>query len=273
LNLEIKPLSYLFGFLLDENYLKEKSGKYELTEKGLLFTERHPESIKNACILWGKEHLSAWQNLDFSLKTGRPSFENIFGAAYFDYLESSPKELKNYHLAMRDYAKDDYKDLSSIINFSKYKTIADVGGGLGVVVNLIASNYPNSDCILFDLPSVISLVEKTDSFQVRSGSFFEPLPFKADAIILSRVLHDWNDEKALKIISNCKRALNRGGTIFIIEILQDKIKAQLLSLNMLVICESFERTFSEYQSLLQKQELAITDSIPLNSLQSILVCK
>ena len=86
-------------------------------------------------------------------------------------------------------------------------------------------------------------------------------------------MHDWNDEKALKIISNCKRALNRGGTIFIIEILQDKIKAQLLSLNMLVICESFERTFSEYQSLLQKQELAITDSIPLNSLQSILVCK
>ncbi len=97
--------------------------------------------------------------------------------------------------------------------------------------------------------------------------------FQTDALILSRVLHDWEDEKALKILTHCKNALKPRGTLYILEILQNDTQAHLLSLNMLAICKSYERTLEEYQILLKKAEFNIKAIYPLNNLQKIIVCQ
>lgn len=47
-----------------------------------------------------------------------------------------------------------------------------------------------------------------------SGSFFDKIPSQSEVIILSRVLHDWNNEKAGIILKNCYDALPIGGTIY-----------------------------------------------------------
>ncbi|MCP5503187.1 MAG: methyltransferase [Leptospiraceae bacterium] len=269
-----KAMSHLIMFLIEEKYVSEINNILSLTEKGLLLTESHPESLKNACILWGEEHLKAWENIDYTLKTGKPSFENIYGKPFFDYLESHPDKLKNYHLAMRDYAKDDYFNLAAKIDFSIHKSIADVGGGVGTLIEPIALKYKNTSCILFDLENVVNIINtpSTKPYTILSGNFFEKLPFKTDAIILSRVLHDWNDKRANTILSNCRSALNENGRLYVIEILQNENTAHLLCLNMLGICESHERTLSEYQKLLHSNNFKILETISLNHLQRILIC-
>ena len=267
-------LTHLLDFLVESAYLDKKGVYYELTPKGAFLTENHHESLKETCLLWGQEHLAAWQNLDYTLQTGKPSFNHLYQASFFDYLDTRPQKLKNYHLGIVAYAHDDYKNLPTLCDFSKYKTIADVGGGVGVLINLVAQHYPKTHCVLFDLPQVTALIPNQESlsYEVKSGNFFEPLSFKTDAIILSRVLHDWNDEKALHILKNCKAALNKGGDLYILEILQNEVQTPLLNLNLLLTCESYERTLQEYQLFLTKVSLTIKTIQPLNDLQQILIC-
>ncbi|MEA3450998.1 MAG: methyltransferase, partial [Bacteroidota bacterium] len=132
--------------------------------------------------------------------------------------------------------------------------------------------FPTKNCILTDLPEVTNLIKfKPSNLTVLNENFFNPFSFKADAIILSRILHDWNDNKAKIILKNCYNALNQNGKLFVIEIIQNEISANLLSLNMMLMTESFERTFKEYNSLLKKNNFEIKSKIKLNELQTILI--
>ena len=98
---------------------------------------------------------------------------------------------------------------------------------------------------------------------------------KTDAIILSRILHDWNDEKALQILKNCFNTLTDKGTLYVIENCIDKTKIDisLLSLNMTIMCESYERTSKEYCSLANKINFKLYQEIKLNELQTIIIFK
>jgi C-methyltransferase len=274
LYLNKKTLQYLLAFLEEQDYIMLVEGYYLLSSKGELLTEKNPNSLKNACILWGEEHLNAWQNLDYTLRSGLPSFDLLYGYCFFNYLKKDIKKLKNYHLAMSEYAKDDYKKLPDIIDFSIHKNLIDVGGGLGKLVQYVAQKNPMTVCYLFDLEEVTSLIkEKNKDFTILSGSFFDPFPFNTDAIILSRVLHDWDDEKALLILENCQKALSENGKIYIIEITTEATPAHLLSLNMAAMCNSYERHLRDYQNLLSSLFMEIIEIKQLNLLQKILVCQ
>jgi len=270
----ITTLSTLVQALIDADTILEKNNVLILTEKGKILTKNHPETLKNACILWGEEHLTAWQNLEYTIKTGKPAFENIYKTSYFNFIHKKTEKLFNYQLAMSEYARDDYKNITQFIDFSKFKTIADIGGSTGYLIKKIAEKYHNHNCILTDLPEVINLVNfKLHNLKIISANFFNPFSFKADAIILSRILHDWKDEKAIKILENCSDALNPNGVIIIIEIMQNETKTNLLSLNMMLMTESFERTYYQYNKLLNKINFEIKTSTKLNELQTILIAQ
>jgi len=266
-------LSLLLNYLIDSNYIISENGNLHLTERGKLLTARHPETLKNACILWGDEHLGAWKNLKYTIETGKSAFEKVYNMPVFDFMISKPKKLLNYQLAMAEYASDDYRNIADAIDFSEFKTIVDLGGGLGTLLKFIALKNNHLDLVLFELPQVIQLIENKEQqpFRCIGGGFFSRLKFKADALILSRILHDWNAIKATKILKNCYHALTENGKLFVIEIMNDKIQANLLSLNMLALCESYERTYEEYSVLLKSAGFKIENTLKLNDLQTIIV--
>ena len=271
-NANTKALKTLILSLIDAETISEKDGKLLLTEKGKILTDNSLDSLKQACILWGSEHLTAWQNLEYTIKTGKTAFENIYSEPYFDYIGKDFQKLKNYHFAMFEYARDDYKNITQYIDFSEFETIADVGAGTGALITKIAQVFPNKQCILADLPEVCDLAEvKLKNIKVANINFFQPLPFNADAIILSRVLHDWNDNKAIEILKNCSNSLNKNGKLIIIEIMQDQIQTNLLSLNMQLMTESYERTERQYEKLLKNIDYKIKSRIKLNKLQTIII--
>jgi len=251
--------------------LLEQSTELKLAPKGELLTTDHPDNLLYACLHWADEHLNSWQNLSYTLRTGLSSFENTYGEQYFEYLRKRPDKFHEYHKAMFEYAIDDYKSICSIIDFSSYQSVMDVGGGYGALIKIIKEHNPYLDCFLFDLPEVINYVQLKNITKV-PGNFFYDIVVKPEAIILSRVLHDWNDEKASVIINNCYQAIPYGGSIYIIEILADKLSEAplLLNLNMAAICNSKERTFNEYLSLLHKGGFKYNNCVQLNELQSII---
>ncbi len=275
LNVNLFAFTNLIHALIEIEAISLKNNILYLTEKSKYLTSHNPESLKNACILWSEEHLTAWKSIDYTIKTGQSAFENLYGKNYFDYILPNKSKLVNYQLAMQEYALDDYKNISQIIDFEQYNTISDIGGGMGALIKFIAKKYPEKNYILFELHEVIETLQKSDyqGINLISGNFFSPFPFTCDAIILSRILHDWNDEQASIVLNNCNSALSENGTLFIIEIANDEIKANLLTLNMMIMCNSFERTFEQYQNLVEKNGFTIENRLKFNDLQTVLKCK
>lgn len=274
LSLNEEKLLLLLNALYNAEYLDKKGDYFKVNSLSEFLTDNNPESLKYACLNWSEEHLNAWQNLDFSIKTGKSSFEDIYKKPFFDFLNDNPEKLNAYHKAMYQYAKDDYKTLPDEIDFGKHKSVMDVGGGYGAVLENIKAKYSNIECILLDLPKVIEKVA-IPNIQKICGNFFEKIPNQYEAIILSRILHDWNDEKANIILKNCFEALPQNGTLYVIENCSDKINIDLslLSLNMSAMCESYERTSQEYISLAQNARFGFQSEVKLNGLQTILIFK
>ncbi len=272
-NFNEKVLTALLDALVQTDYLTRNLNQFLLTEKSLLLTDNNPETLKYACLHWGEENLSAWQNLEYTLKTGRPAFENIYKSAFFDYLSKDAERVEKYQKAMNEYARDDYKNICKLHDLSNHHTIADIGGGMGALIEYIAMNCPNTKCFIFEKQEVTKLI-RIKNVEIVSGNFFENIPIFADAFILSRIIHDWNDEKALIILQNLHKALNPNGTLYLIENLTNLIEdaAALLTLNMHLITQSFERSYDEYKNLLEKANFIIESSKQLNKLQHLLIC-
>lgn len=274
ISLNEEKLLLLLNALHNADFLEKTSDSYKLNSFSEILTENNPDSLKYACLNWSGEHLNAWQNLDFSIRTGKSSFEEIYKKSFFDFLNDNPEKLYAYHKAMYQYAKDDYKTLPDVIDFSKHKSVMDVGGGYGAVLENIKAKNTNIECILFDLPKVIEKVTIPD-IQKIGGSFFEKIQSQSEAIVLSRVLHDWHDDKANIILQNCFEALPNNGSLYVIENCSDKIKIDLslLSLNMTTMCENYERTSTQYISLCENVSFQFDSEIKLNELQTILIFK
>ena len=264
----------LLNILEQNKLIKTLNGEIKLTNEGEMFTENHPKSLKYSCIHWAEEHMTAWQNLEYTLETGKSSFEMIYKKPLFDYLSEDTNKVINYQKAMNEYARDDYEYICNKIDFSRYSTILDIGGGLGALIKTIAQNNPKTKCFLFDKPEVVKYVSDS-TFQKIGGNFFNEIPVIAEVIIMSRVIHDWDDKQANIILSNVKKSLPKGGILYIVENLTDRIenKASLLSLNMHLITKSFERSEEEYVNLLNLNGFKQLKTIQINDLQYAIKAK
>ncbi|EJF52591.1 O-methyltransferase [Saprospira grandis DSM 2844] len=267
-------LQLLLAALEQLEALTEENGQYILAKKGAQLAEEHPKSLKYACLLWGEEHLRAWQHLAYSVLEDKPAFDHIYGQPFFDYLDEHPESNRVYHLAMNEYARDDYANLAEQLDLSEAKAVMDLGGGLGALLKDLARVYPGPTFYLLDKPKVLALLPAGDlPFRPIPVDFFAPIPQVAEHIFLARVLHDWPDEAALKILENVYAALPKGGRLYILEILKEQLAdgAELLSLNMLAICKSQERTLAAYRKLAEQTGFIYLEKRPLNDLQSILI--
>ena len=274
LSLNNEYLVLLLNALTEEGFLQKSGEKYIINETSDLLTEDNPESLKYACMNWADEHMDSWQELDYSIKSGKPAFNNIFGDNFFNYLSKDEKKLEKYHKAMNEYARDDYRDIGIKTDFSMYASVMDVGGGYGALINRIKKSYPRIKCYLFDLPLVVKNAGASKVTKI-AGDFFHSIPKIADALILSRVLHDWDDDKCNLILSNCAKAMDKNSDLYIIENCKAKNdhSLSLLSINQKLLCNGFERSFVDHKTLVEGKGFVFEQKIKLNDLQTILKFK
>jgi alkyl hydroperoxide reductase subunit AhpC/SAM-dependent methyltransferase len=222
--------------------------KYFNTPEGSLFLdEASPRYLGGILTMLNARLFKFWNDLPEALRTGRPQNETKHGQkGLFEELYSDPSRLEQFMEAMAGLSRLNFEAFAETFDFSRFKTLCDVGGATGLLSIEVAKRHPHLKCVSFDLPQVEPIARKhiaaaglDDRIGTASGDFFkDPLP-KADLVTMGMILHDWNLEKKRELIRAAYNALSPGGALVAIEALIDDARREnahglLMSLNMLI---------------------------------------
>lgn len=255
--------------------------RFALTPLGEALKTGAPGAARATILTLAGDYITrAWDQLGYSVQTGKPGFDKALGMPIFDWLAAHPAEASLFGETMIGFHGAEPAAVAAAYDFSKFATIVDVGGGTGNLLTTILAAFPQPRGVLFDLPHVMR--EATDIVQkrglaarvsVQPGSFFESVPAGGDAYLLSHVIHDWNEEQCATILGNCRRAMKPDGRLFIIEMVLPSGDAphpgKLLDIMMLVGPGGQERTAEEYRALLAKAGFRMERVVPTESAVSI----
>ncbi len=165
-------------------------------------------------------------------------------------------------------------------DFNGVKKLADIAGGHGMLLSGFLKANPKLEGLLFDLPQVIegapALLEEAgvaDRVELRTGDFFESIPGGADAYMMKFIIHDWDDDRALKILRNIHQVLPSDGRLLIVEMVvppgNEPHFSKVQDLEMLMSPGGEERTPEEYRDLLARAGFEVKRIIPTKSPLSI----
>lgn len=251
-------------------FVEDTTGWFRQSALSGTLRSDHPESIRPFAMMLGAHFV--WRPsgaLAEAVQTGQPSFERISGAPFFEYLAAHPDDAAVFNAAMSS-SPDHVAAIVGAYDFSKFERIVDVGGGHGLLLAGILSVNPRLRGVLYDLPGVVAgssaLRQEPISrrCEIIGGDFFREVPAEADAYILKGIIHDWNDEAALKILKNCRRAIRPDGTFLLAEAVltpSTEPATALMDMLMMVLTSGRERTESEFRSLLQEAGFSMVQVI------------
>jgi hypothetical protein len=247
-------------------FTQDQSRKFGLTPLAELLRDDNPESLRYGAIFAGEENYKAFGNMLHTVRTGETAFNHLYGKGHFDWLAGHPDESSTFNKAMAQSLRVLKNPLESY-DFSEKRLIVDVGGGRGDLISSIMQANPRLKGILFDLPqgtgeaqSQLGTKGVADRCQIIRGSFFNSVPEGGDVYTLSRILHDWPDDKAATILANCRKAIREDGTLLIRDNVLtdgDELGSQL-DLTMMIMTGGQERTESEWKNLLHSAGFALT---------------
>ena len=256
-------------------------GRFVLTPLGEALKSGAPGAARSTIMMFGGPIFwRSWEEIVYSLQTGKTGFEKVWGMGAFDYLAQHPEEASLFSETMVGFHGSEPPTVADAYDFSSLKTVVDVGGASGNMLAAILTRHPGVRGVLYDLPHVVrdapALLKARgvdDRVTIESGSFFERIPSGGDAYIMSHVIHDWSEEQCMTIFGNCRKAMRPDSRLLIVEtvIPEDNSPHQgkLQDLVMLVLPGGQERTAAEYDSLLAKGGFKLRRVIPTTSVVSI----
>ena len=253
-------------------FAEEGDGRFRHTELSETLRSDHPQSVHAWAVMLGTHFAwRPWGELHEAVVTGTSSFARLYGEPFFAYLDKHPEDARVFHAAMTSGSAGRLPAVLAAYDFRAFEHIADVGGGHGALLHGILSASPKTWGVLYDLPAVVSGAAALQTGPVAArceivgGDFFESVPTGADGYVLSHVIHDWSDEKALRILHNCRRAIRPGGKILLIEgVLKPPNEPDPLKfLDVWFIGGGGqERTESDFGTLLRDAGFSLTRVIP-----------
>src|SRR6266853_1674442 len=236
--------------------------RYFNTPEGAMYLDaNNPRYIGGILTMLNVRLFKYWHDLPEALRTGQPQNEVKYGEkGIFEALYKDPIKLEIFLNAMTGLSRLNFEAFAARFDFSKYKTLCDVGGATGLLCLEVAKKHPHLKCTTWDLPAVEPIARKSiaasgssDRVSTASGDFFkDPLP-NADIITMGMILHDWNLEKKMRLIPASYDALPAGGAFVAIENIIDDARREsvfglLMSLNMLIeFGEAFDFSGADFR--------------------------
>jgi SAM-dependent methyltransferase len=250
-----------------------EGGKFELTALGRPLQAGRAGSLRALVLTLGEIHYEAWGALLHSVKTGAPAFPSVFGARLFEYLDLDRDAGDTFQAAMSDVSALVSQTVLLAYEFSGIHLLADIGGGCGQFLMAVLDAVPGMYGILFDTLAVMTAASKRlashpcrQRCALVSGNLLEAVPRGASGYLMSGVIHDWDDEQAIRILDNCRRAMTPNGKVLVVEMVlpsrDEPSIGTLLDLNMLVMNGGRERTEEEFRQLFDAAGLQVTRLIP-----------
>ena len=252
LGLHPRGISDFFDALVAMKFLDREgdgpSAKYFNTPAGAIYLgSGSPRYIGGILVMLNDRLFKFWHDLPEALRTGRPQNEIKHGhKGMFEELYADLPRLEQFMGAMTGLSRINFEAFAAKFDFSKFKTLCDIGGATGLLCIEVAKKHPHLQFVSFDLPSVEPIARKhiaaaglSGRIGTASGDFFKDSLPKADVITMGMILHDWNLEKKMHLIRAAYDALPPHGALVAIEALIDDARREnifglLMSLNMLI---------------------------------------
>jgi SAM-dependent methyltransferase len=240
-----------------------------------------PGSLREMVMTIGEIHYQACGNLLHSIQTGSPAFNQVFGTSLFDYLQQNAIAAETFNQGMTNLSSLLAYAVLMAYDFTGVSSILDIGGGEGKLLQKILELNPEMRGAVFDLPTTIATTNQKlnnntclGRCSYVAGDFFESVPPGADVYLLSMVVHDWDDDRAVTILRNCRKAMAKNGRLLLVEMVVPDTNvdcfSKLLDLNMLVMTGGRERTEAEFYTLLDASGYKLTRIVPTMAPQSVI---
>ncbi|HEY4194717.1 MAG TPA: methyltransferase [Mucilaginibacter sp.] len=264
-----------FGFLHREGILD--TAKYSnSTDTDFFLDDKKPSYIGGILQMLNNRLYGFWGNLESGLLTGHPQNEAKHGDNLFEKVYADPDRLREFIHAMSGIQMGSFMALAQKFDFSKAKSLVDIGGSAGLLALMVAKQQPHMSCITWDLPPVAPIANETiqkfqlqDRVKVANGDFFKDAFPKADIITMGNILHDWDEATKLMLMKKVYDALPAGGTFIAIEGIIDDERTQnvfglMMSLNMLIETGTgFDYTLADFSKWARQVGFKSTALLPL----------
>jgi hypothetical protein len=232
-----------------------------------------PGTVRDFVLCFAEEWmLETWKAFPNVISDGVPAFDPTSGTGLFDYFtEHGAESASTFDAAMTNFSALINPMVAQAYDFSSCKRVVDVGGGEGSLLATVLEANPHLHGILQDRAEVVARSDRylsgfADRSETVSADFFESVPTEADAYLLKHVLHDWDDENAVRILTNVRKAMPGHARLLSVEFVLTPGSGPDLPVFLDLVMLAYggrERTEAEFAGLFERAGLRLDRVIPL----------
>jgi hypothetical protein len=259
-------------------------GRYRLTPLAQTLRSGRPGSLRDfARMVIDDHHWLAWGGLLQGVRSGLTPFDQVHGLPAFEFLRKHPEKDRIFSASMASISVTQNGAIANAYPFGDLKRLIDVGGAHGHLIATILGKFRRLHGVLYDQPAVVASAAASgfitnpkvrERCEVIGGDFFVSVPAGADAYIMKYIIHDWDDERCLRILGNCRDAMTADGRILVVDHVlpagNAPSAAKLIDINMFVVPGGQERTREEFVNLFARAGLRLKRVLKTASPISIL---
>jgi len=261
---------------------READGALRLSTVSRLATRLFPLPLRTSLLDTSRRRWnSLWFEFAVSVRTGIAGTTLILGRPLWEYLGENGAACEIFSGRVERYSKRVVSSVLEAYDFSGFSRVVDVAGGRGQFLSALLNRESKATGVLFDLPSAIASAERRlelDPVRCRmelcAGNFFYHVPAGGDVYVLMHVLHNWGNQQAVEILTNCREAMRTGTSLLVIELIVPETKPScldcILDLHMLFAFQGRERTAEEFRDLMRKAGFELQCVIPTGTHASII---
>jgi len=256
--------------------------QFELTALAEPLQDRVPGSVRASAIMDGDElHWKPWGDLLNCVKTGDTPFHRVFGMSYYEYLKGNAEVGSTFNKHMSARTEQSANVVIEAYDFSGVNRVIDLGGGRGALIAAILKRYLQVQGVLTDLPAVANEAKAfikseglDDRCEIIGGDYFESIPSGGDIYILKSVIEDQQDDGAVDLLKNCRRAMGNHARLLIVDSIMpphgSPSPANVFDVHMMVMAGGLLRTEEGFGALFEKAGFKVNRVLPTKSELSII---
>lgn len=275
LGLDALTLHRVLRFVASHGFFREDdAGRFHLSPRAEALRADVPGSVRERLrrpwhdLLW-----RSYERLPDALQGGANAFERAHGKPVFEYLAEHPEVNAIFDRSMARLSLLENPVIAAAWPFDGARLVVDVAGGQGGLLAAVLDRHPGVSGLLYDQPQVVAAPEALRApryagrWRAEGGDFFQHVPGGGDVYVLKRILHDWDDARALEILRRCRAALTPAARLLVIDAViapgNDPDPNKFLDMNMLALTPGRERSASELHELCAAAGLAVERLLPL----------
>ncbi|WP_052668548.1 methyltransferase [Nitriliruptor alkaliphilus] len=154
----------------------------------------------------GDEVTAAIGRLDAGLPADGDAFATANGTSFFAWMQDHPDRHTAFDAAMAAGGRMHGLIVAHALDWSASRRVCDIGGGDGALLGVLLAQHPHLEGVLLELPEVVDRAPERPNVTAVAGDAFDTVPPGCDTYLLVNVLHDWDDEAAVRLLRRAAEA-------------------------------------------------------------------